>query len=528
MGAYSPYGGMIAPVGGVPSDGGMLPFIFAPPSPGGAMDGAPGGGGGGPLMYGMAPPPGGGYDPVAAAMMAPYMLDPQAQAQAQAYFQAAAMGSFGLEPPTRSGRQQYSHSAPPSPGRNGRRGRSSASPSGRAGMHGGGPHYLPAPSQQLPPSGAARQGTPDMAVPLPVPLPGQLSPPEAYTAGVGHSSAPSSPGKDSSGAPERLRRRSSSTTDVLSETPRGPRAGLGAMVGPPSADGPLEGGPGEGVAAYASARKAADMAVISVVRDVGPGEAGEEEALAREARGVREALQRGQSLAPLSALPRQSIRFFVVKSYSEDDVHKALKYRCWSSTVGGNRKLDAAYRACCAQSPPGRLLIFFSVNASGQFCGVAEMVSPVDFGAQAPFWQQATKWSGKFALRWHCVKDVPNAALRHILLVHTGAASPALGTLQGPDAQPQPPKPVTNSRDAQEVPYDAGVDVLRVFMAPREGGTTLLDDMLFYSQREAERDRQRRCGTLPLSGRRAHPVVQVKPPKAGESEPGPSAGQKEQ
>ena len=498
------------------------------------MDGAPSGGGGGQMLYGMAPQQGGGgfdgYDPVA-AMMAPYMMDPQAQAQAQAYFQAAAMGSFGVEPPTRSGRQQYSSSAPPSPGRGGRRGRSSGSPSGRTGAHGGAPtgqQYTPPTSTQpLPPSGATRQGagTPAMPVPIPVPLLGQQSPAEAFLPRVGHSSAPSSPGQDSGGAPERLRRRSTSTTDVLSETPRGPRAGLGALVGSSSADGPYE-RPGEqagGGAAYASARKAAAVAVISVMRDVGSAEAWEEEALAREARGVREALTRGQSLAPLQALPRQSTRFFVVKSYSEDDVHKALKYRCWSSTVGGNRKLDAAFRACCAQSPPGRLLIFFSVNSSGQFCGVAEMESAVDFGVQAPFWQQA-KWSGKFTLRWHCVKDVPNAALRHILLA-SAASPPAPGSPAG-DAQPQPPKPVTNSRDAQEVPYDAGMEVLRVFMS-REGGTTLLDDMLFYSQREAERDRQRRSGHISaVTGRRMHPGVH-KAQQADESEAGASAGERE-
>ena len=94
------------------------------------------------------------------------------------------------------------------------------------------------------------------------------------------------------------------------------------------------------------------------------------------------------------------------------------------------------------------------------------------------------------------------------------------------DAQPQPPKPVTNSRDAQEVPYDAGMEVLRVFMS-REGGTTLLDDMLFYSQREAERDRQRRSGHISaVTGRRMHPGVH-KAQQADESEAGASAGERE-
>ena len=36
-------------------------------------------------------------------------------------------------------------------------------------------------------------------------------------------------------------------------------------------------------------------------------------------------------------------RFFIIKSYSEEDVHKGMKYSIWSSTERGNKILDAAY-----------------------------------------------------------------------------------------------------------------------------------------------------------------------------------------
>ena len=72
------------------------------------------------------------------------------------------------------------------------------------------------------------------------------------------------------------------------------------------------------------------------------------------------------------------------------------------------------------------------VNGSGQFCGVAEMIGPVDFDRSVDYWQQ-DKWSGQFPVKWHIVKDVPNNLLRHI-------------TLENNDN-----KPVTNSRDTQEV-----------------------------------------------------------------------------
>ncbi|RZR71808.1 hypothetical protein BHM03_00007565, partial [Ensete ventricosum] len=43
-------------------------------------------------------------------------------------------------------------------------------------------------------------------------------------------------------------------------------------------------------------------------------------------------------------------RFFVIKSYSEDDVHKSIKYNVWSSTHNGNRRLDGAYEDAQSKS----------------------------------------------------------------------------------------------------------------------------------------------------------------------------------
>lgn len=35
--------------------------------------------------------------------------------------------------------------------------------------------------------------------------------------------------------------------------------------------------------------------------------------------------------------------FFIIKSYSEDDIHKSIKYNVWTSTSNGNKKLDNAF-----------------------------------------------------------------------------------------------------------------------------------------------------------------------------------------
>lgn len=48
------------------------------------------------------------------------------------------------------------------------------------------------------------------------------------------------------------------------------------------------------------------------------------------------------SVATALAKPIYS-RFFIIKSYTEEDVHKAIKYELWSSTQRGNKVLDDAF-----------------------------------------------------------------------------------------------------------------------------------------------------------------------------------------
>ncbi|KAF3603294.1 hypothetical protein F2Q69_00036062 [Brassica cretica] len=67
-------------------------------------------------------------------------------------------------------------------------------------------------------------------------------------------------------------------------------------------------------------------------------------------------------------------KLFVIKSYSEDDIHKSIKYNVWSSTSNGNKKLNAAYNEAAGDKSSCPVFLIFSVNTSGQFVGLAEMV----------------------------------------------------------------------------------------------------------------------------------------------------------
>ncbi|EIW68258.1 hypothetical protein TREMEDRAFT_18378, partial [Tremella mesenterica DSM 1558] len=153
-------------------------------------------------------------------------------------------------------------------------------------------------------------------------------------------------------------------------------------------------------------------------------------------------------------------RFFVIKSYTEEDVQKSLKHEIWSSTMLGNRRLNLAFGESAKHMP---IYLFFSVNGSRHFCGVAQMVSPVDENQTSTVWAQ-DKWKGIFKVKWIFVRDVPTAALRHIRLMNT------------PEK-----KPITNSRDTQELHYEAGCEVLQIFLDYQtRSKTSLLQDFSYY------------------------------------------------
>ena len=61
-------------------------------------------------------------------------------------------------------------------------------------------------------------------------------------------------------------------------------------------------------------------------------------------------------------LSAKSARFFIIKSYSEDDIHRSIKYSIWCSTEHGNKRLDTAFKH---QHEKGPIYLLFSVNGSG-------------------------------------------------------------------------------------------------------------------------------------------------------------------
>ena len=71
----------------------------------------------------------------------------------------------------------------------------------------------------------------------------------------------------------------------------------------------------------------------------GGGDGGEVPTVLKELMGTHKYNPKDYNLNPKNA------RFFVIKSYSEDDIHRSIKYGIWCSTEHGNKRLDDAFRS---------------------------------------------------------------------------------------------------------------------------------------------------------------------------------------
>lgn len=146
-------------------------------------------------------------------------------------------------------------------------------------------------------------------------------------------------------------------------------------------------------------------------------------------------------------------------------MHKAVKYNVWTSTKTGNQTLNNAHQI--ATEKGGEIYLFFSGNRSGRFLGVAKMKEEVQLDKYFPFWTQDNRWGGLFEIEWVFIKDVPVKMFGGIEIIMRD------GTV----------KPVTFSRDAQEVPFKEGKMMLEIF-EEFSNSHTILEHFEYYDQRQ--------------------------------------------
>jgi hypothetical protein len=166
----------------------------------------------------------------------------------------------------------------------------------------------------------------------------------------------------------------------------------------------------------------------------------------------------------------ENSQFFVIKSFSEEDVHKAIKYNVWTSTKSGNQTLSSAFKL--TEEKGGHVYLFFSTNGSGRFVGVARMKSAVANDQFFPFWTQDNKWGGLFNIEWLFIKDVPFKQFKSIEITMKD------GQL----------KPVSNSRDTQEIPFAEGKQMVQLLQS-YVNSNTILEHFEYYDIRQENYER---------------------------------------
>ena len=163
-------------------------------------------------------------------------------------------------------------------------------------------------------------------------------------------------------------------------------------------------------------------------------------------------------------------KFFVIKSFSEEDVHKSIKYNVWSSSKDGNLTLSNAFKI--TEENKGNVYLFFSCNGSGRYCGLARMKTPCDENKTFGLWTQDGKWPGLFDVEWLFIKDVPFKEFKNVII-----------TMKDGEV-----KPISNSRDTQEVPFEQAKIMIQK-IAEYQNTNTILEHFEFYDMRQENYER---------------------------------------
>ena len=158
-------------------------------------------------------------------------------------------------------------------------------------------------------------------------------------------------------------------------------------------------------------------------------------------------------------------KFFVIKSFSEEDVHKSIKYGVWSSSKNGNLTLSNAFQM--TKEKNGNVYLFFSCNGSGRYVGVARMKTSCDESRTFEFWTQDGKWTGLFDVEWLFIKDVPFKEFKEIII-----------TMKDGEI-----KPISNARDTQEIPFEQAKTMLEK-ISNYQNSNTILEHFEFYDMRQ--------------------------------------------
>lgn len=153
------------------------------------------------------------------------------------------------------------------------------------------------------------------------------------------------------------------------------------------------------------------------------------------------------SCASQSVFAPEYSKFFVIKSFNIENIKLSFQNNIWSSTKRGNKKLSTEYSKL---KPGAKIFLLFSVNKSGKFCGVAEMTSNlIHNDPRSNIWSNEVhrEFPDLFQVKWLFARDIHNKLLKHFNITDSD------GTF----------KPITHSRDVDQVSLEIGRTLLKMF-----------------------------------------------------------------
>jgi hypothetical protein len=155
----------------------------------------------------------------------------------------------------------------------------------------------------------------------------------------------------------------------------------------------------------------------------------------------------------------------MIKSFTEEDVHKAIKYNLWTSSDSAMKTLDEAYNS------KEKVLLIFNSKQSGRLLGIAEMKSRVAFEKYFPLWTQDFQ-KGFFEIEWIYIKDIPYYLFKDVkILMNDGVA-----------------RPITFCRNAQEIPYESAKKSIEI-IENYYNTNTILEHFEYYDIRQENYER---------------------------------------
>ncbi|KAK0672037.1 YT521-B-like domain-containing protein [Cercophora samala] len=143
---------------------------------------------------------------------------------------------------------------------------------------------------------------------------------------------------------------------------------------------------------------------------------------------------------------RGDTRFFIVKSFNEQNVKQCMEDNIWTTQAKNSATFTEAFKQC------KNVILFFSINQSGHFQGYARMTSAPSRKIPSPWWMKSLPWgtSEPFRLEWLSTTPLEFGRVRRM----TNPLNEGL--------------PVFVGKDGQEIEISVGHDLLNEMDSERE------------------------------------------------------------